>query len=295
MRLNFKMLTYGAVALTGILFIPSCTNDDGIKPGDGAQIEERGLTSGAPVNTALIGLSPANELVSLMSGPPVSEVSRVPIINLRPEENLLAIDTRPKTKELFGISDQSILYKLDPATGDAVAVSGTPITPAIEGSLVGFDFSPIDDMIRLVTDKGQALRISPITGAVVGVDILFNPSLNPINSIAISYATPTWRSTLYDLDATNGNLYRQSSANGGSLVYIGATGFSFTGEGGFEITSSNTAFAVQFGKSRYGGTFGTIGYDDITQDSYRLYTINLRSGQATSYGKVAPLIGLAAK
>ena len=294
MRLNFKLLTYGAAALSGFLFLPSCTNDDGIKPTDGAQIEERGLTSGAPVNTALIGLSPANELVNLMSGPPVSEVSRVPIVNLRPEESILAIDTRPRTKELFGISSESILYKIDPLTGDAVAVSGTPISPAISGSLVGFDFSPIDDAIRLVTDKGQALRISPTTGAVIGVDILFNPSLNPINSIAISYGTPTWRSTLYDLDA-NGNLYRQSSANGGSLAYIGSTGFSFSGEGGFEIATSNTAFAVQYGRSRTGGTFGTIGYDDVTQDTYRLLTVNLRSGQATSYGKIGPMIGLAVK
>lgn len=300
MRLNLKMLSWGAAAVTVFLVMPSCSNDEGIKLQDDGLIQERGLTVGTPVSVGLIGLSPENELVSLLSGPPVQEVGRIPITGLRGDEAIIAIDTRPKNKQLYGVSSSSILYRIDPVSGTAfpASLSGQPFSPAINGSLVGFDISPIDDVARLITDLGQALRISLTTGAVVGVDVLFNPSVVPINSIAFSTATNSARATLYDLDASTGNLYKQSAYNGGSLAYVGATGFFFSGEGGFEITNTNSAFTVQYGRSRFpasGGGFGSNPPEDITQDAYRLLNINLRTGQATSYGKVAPMIGLAVK
>jgi len=299
MRLNLKMLSWGAAALTAFMMIPSCTNDEGIKPQDDVMIQQRGLTIGTPPSIALIGLSPDNELVNLMSGPPVQEVGRVPIIGLRSEEIILAIDTRPKNRQLFGISSNSILYQIDPVSGAIHAVSGQPISPAINGSLVAFDFSTVDDVIRLITDAGQALRISPTTGAVVGVDVLLNPGVIPINSIAFSYGTRTARATLYDLDANTGNLYKQSAYNGGSISLVGPTGFFFSGEGGFDISNANNAYTIQYGRSRVPATGGSLGssgsFDDITQDAYRLLNINLRTGQATSFGKVSPMIGLAVK
>jgi len=290
MRLNLKMLSWGAAALTGFLFMSACTTDDTVKPTDDVMIQQRG-----PGNTPLIGLSPNNELVNIISGPPAQELGRVTIKGLRNGELIIAIDTRPKTKQLYGISNQSTLYLLDPVLGNASALAALPFSPAINGSLVGFDFSPVDDVIRLITDLGQALRISPTTGAVVGIDGLFNANLIPINSIAFSFPSRSTRVTLYDLEGNYGNLYKQSSYNGGSLTLVGPTGFFFDGEGGFEITSDNSAFAVQYGRSRYPAGFGGAGYDDITQDSYRLLYINLLTGKATSWGKVSPMIGLAAK
>ena len=284
------MLSWGAAALTGFLLMSACTTDDTVNPTNDEMVQTRG-----PGNTPLIGLSPNNELVSIISGPPAQETGRIAITGLRTDELIISIDTRPRTKQLYGISNQSILYRIDPVSGIAIAVSGLPLSPAINGSMVGFDISPVDDVIRLITDAGQALRISPITGAVVGVDGLFNPNATPINSIAFSSGSRVTNVTLYDLDANLGNLYRQTSYNGGSLVLVGHTGFYFNVEGGFEITSDNSAFAVQYGRSRLPAGFGGAGFDDITQDSYRLLYINLLTGKATSWGKVSPLIGLAAK
>ena len=288
------MYSFGATAMTVLLFMFACTKDEGIKPTDDVMIEQRGLTGGFN-SVALIGLSTENELVNLMSGPPVRELSRVPIIGLKSEESIIAIDTRPRNKQLFGVSNFSILYQIDPLSGIVHAVSGVPLSPAINGTTVGFDFNPLDDMIRLITDEGQALRISPTTGAVVGVDALFNTNLIPINSIAFSSTIGTTKSGLYDLDPKNGNLYRQSSSNGGSLVMIGSTGFLFSGEGGFEITNTNIGFTVQYGRSRFPAGFGSVGFDDITQDSYRLLNINLKTGKTLSFGKVSPMIGLTVK
>jgi hypothetical protein len=297
MRLGFKLFNFSAAVLTGLLFTTGCSTDDGVKPLDDSQIEARGLISGIPPNTPLIGLSPTNELVNLLSGPPAVDMGTVAITGLRSDETMLAIDTRPKTKQLFGVSDYNIIYRIDPVTGVATPVSPNGFTPVIDGKMVGFDFNPADDLIRLITDSGQNLRISPITGAVVGVDVNINSFTAAINASAYTPVL-SGKATLYDIDIAGGYLYKQFSPNTGILQLVGSTGYEFTGEGGFDITSSNIAFAVQYGHSRvpqpgYGGSLG--GNDDTTQDAYRLYTVNLKTGLFSSYGKVRPMIGLAVK
>jgi hypothetical protein len=296
MRLNFKGQFIGAAAIFGSLLFTACTQEDQVKPSDSLPIEERGLISGLPVNTALIGLSTNNELVNLMSGPPVVDLGVIPITGLRVEEFILAIDTRPKTGELYGVSNQDAIYKIDKTTGAALLVSQSPLTPAPGGDYVAFDFSPAEDLIRLITNTGQNMRISPITGAVTSVD-------GPIQSFSVAFNGAAYTTAkigvpgaLYDLDPGTGALYRQNPVSG-AISLVGLTGFNFEGDGGFEITTSNVAFAVQYGKSRFqvggGGIFGT--QDDTTQDAYRLLMINLRNGVATSHGKVRPMIGLAVK
>src|SRR5690606_28741242 len=106
---------------------------------------------------------------------------------LRDGEFILAIDTRPLTRGLYGISSESFLYQLDAATGEAVPVSLEPLSPAVNGKLISFDFNPADDIIRLTTETGQNLRISPFTGAVVGVDVPFNFGQSILNASAYSY------------------------------------------------------------------------------------------------------------
>jgi len=295
MRLNFKWQFLGAVAITGTLLFTACSQEDQVSPADNQSIEERGLISGLPVSTALIGLSPNNELISLMSGPPVVDMGVVPITGLRQEELVLAIDNRPKTGELYGITNQDAIYVIDKTTGAATMISQSPLSPLPDGDYVAFDFSPQQDVIRLITNTGQNLRISPVTGAVVGVDTPINSFTLGFNSSAYTTSRPGVPSSLYALDPGTGGLYRSTNPNSGAVAYVGLTGFTFEGDGGFEITSTSTAFAAQYGHSRFqiggGGIFGT--QDDTTQDSWRLLMINLRSGAATSHGKVRPMIGLA--
>jgi hypothetical protein len=98
------------------------------------------------------------------------------------------------------------------------------------------------------------------------------------------------------MDAGSGNLYKQSNPNGGSLQLVGPTGFVFSGEGGFEITGTNTAFAIQYGMSRSSAGIGSTPlYDDPRITMHRLLTISLRNGAATSNGRVRPMIGLATR
>ncbi len=292
MRLKFNVFNLSAAVLSGMMLATGCTTDEGIKPQDDSQLETRGLISGGAANSALIGLSANNELVNLLSGPPAQEQSVIPITGLRSEEVMLAIDTRLKTKQLYGVSDQSIIYIIDKFSGVATPLLNGPFTPLISGNLVAFDINPADDLIRLVTDTGQSLRISPASGAVVGVDNFVNILQTAINSVAYLPFISGGKSVLYDIDLASGNLYKQLTATS-PLQLVGSTGFDWRTEGGFDITAAGLGFAVQTGHIRAGG--GGFGSDDLTQDACRLYSINLKTGKATSLGKVRPMIGLTQK
>ena len=47
------MFSFGAAAMTVLLFMASCTNDEGIKPTDDNMIEPRGLTGGGSNSIAI--------------------------------------------------------------------------------------------------------------------------------------------------------------------------------------------------------------------------------------------------
>jgi hypothetical protein len=292
MRLSLKLFNYGAAAFLGILLTTGCTNEDNVSPNDNAAIEDRSLIGTIP-SVPLIGLTPTNELVHLLSGPPVVEKGVVPISGLRPDELIIAIETRVKTKELYAISNQSVIYKINPVTGVATAITGQPMVPAIEGQMVGFDIDPVEDMIRVVSDLGQNLRLSPETGQVLVIDTPLNPGTPAVQSAAYSYASRVSRSFLYTLDVNTQALHRVHPASSGASFQLGNLGFTFSGDGGFDITTKNQAFAVQFGRSNFPGTdAGSSSYDDITVDAYRLLVINLTYGGAKSFGQVRPMIGL---
>ncbi len=289
MRLNLFTSIRGLAFLALIIFFAGCGKDENVAPLN-SSVDERGsTTTGLPPSTLLYALSDNNELVKLMSGPPATETSRVPVVGLRDGELLLAIDIRPATRQIYGITNTNFIYTIDANFGIAQRVSNTPIDPSIAGSLVGFDFDQRADRIRLVTEKGQNIRISPVTGAVTNIDLPINPSTASVNSIAYSYSTSYISSSaLYAIGTTEGKLYLQNPM-GGTLTSVGSLGLLVSGEGGFDISRNNTAFAILYA----GGRGGTFGGTDTSEQTWRLYTISLRTGLATSLGKTRPLIGLA--
>jgi hypothetical protein len=295
MRLNVKFFSYCAFVLTALLFVSACTKEDALTPTNDTAIEERSLISGTP-SVPLIGLTPDNQLVHLLSGPPVVEKGIVAITGLRPQEQILAIDYRYIGRELLGVSNESILYRINPTTGAATAVTGFPMSPLVEGTNIGMDVDPVRDIIRIVSSTGQNLSVSPLTGAVLSVDSLLNPGTPAVQSIAFTVASKFQKSALYDIDQTDQALFVQNPQELGRLEKVGSLGFTFEGEGAFEITNKNLGFAVQFGRSLFpGSNAGSSQYDVITEDAYRLLSINLTYGSAKSFGRVRPLIGLAAR
>ncbi len=118
-----------------------------------------------------VGLTTANQLVFFNTSSPGTQTPGRPpitISGIQPGEVILAIDVRPSTNQLYGVGSTSRIYIIEPFTGVATAVNATPFAPQIDGNATGFDFNPVPDLIRLVTDADQNLRINPNTGQVAG-------------------------------------------------------------------------------------------------------------------------------
>ena len=102
---------------------------------------------------------------------PASPLLSVTVTGLKGiNEEITAIDFRPATGEMYGVSNENNIYVINSTTGRARAMSSTPLSAVIEGNAVALDFNPTVDRIRLVTNTGQNLRLHPETGAVVATD-----------------------------------------------------------------------------------------------------------------------------
>jgi Domain of unknown function (DUF4394) len=102
--------------------------------------------------------------------------SRVPISGTD-AQRILGIDFRPATGVLYGLSEASQLYTIDPATGQATrvttpgAVTLDPFTgPAGPFQGMGFDWNPQIESVRVTEDDGAAngqddnFSLNPFTG-----------------------------------------------------------------------------------------------------------------------------------
>jgi hypothetical protein len=262
----FSILLCIAFALASLITV-SCDDDD-----DNPTLVEK-------PDILFYGLTGSNQLIQYNGNAAESPLATVTVNGLQSGETLLAIDFRPATGQLYGLGSTSRLYAISLTSGAATALGASPFTPAINGSVVGFDFNPTVDRIRLVTGTGQNLRLHPETGAVAATDQPLNPG-SP-NVVAVAYdnnvagATST---TLYDIDVANKKLYRQDPPNDGMLMEVGELGVTATDDGGFDISSDNA-----------------IALASLTVDGTNaLYQIDLTSGKATALGALATaIIGLA--
>lgn len=229
-----KTAAVAAVALS--LLLGSCSkNDDDNTPTD--------LEIIAP-NVNLTVLTQDNKLSSFNAQSGASLTQVVSITGMvQSGENMLAIDYRPATGQLYGVSSGSRVYVINPTTGVARAVGSAPFTPAIDGTAVGIDFNPTVDRIRLVSSNGQNLRLNPETGTVVATDGIINGAAGAkVSSVAYteSYAGAS-TTILYDIDLTNKKLYKQDAPNAGTLVEVGSLGKDVTEVVDFDISPDNKA------------------------------------------------------
>ena len=194
------------------------------------------------------------------------------VSGLQPGEQLLGIDFRPATGQLYGLGTTSRLYTLDAATGQANAV-GSPFATMLAGTHFGFDFNPTVDRVRIVSDAEQNLRAHPDTGAVVAVDGALAYAAGDAgfgttpDVTASAYTNDLGGATstlLYGIDTTRDVLVTQVPPNSGTLNTVGPLGIDVTGVSGFDIGSDGRAFAAL-----------------RTATGTSLYRLDLASGAAT--------------
>jgi hypothetical protein len=218
----------------------------------------------------ILVLAETNRLFRFETTTPLFVQSEVSVKGLQVGEKLLAIDFRPANGQLYGVTNTSRLYQINPTSGVASQVGSTAFSPLLDfGQDVAFDFNPVVDLIRVVTDKGQNMRVNPNTGAVVAVDtpVAFssgdpNASRTPVVAAAaysnnVPGATST---TLYvvsvgvpqfflapTLLATQGNVGGSISPNSGQLFTVGNMGFLFIEPVGLDIGQDTVCYALMNG------------------------------------------------
>ncbi|WP_415581809.1 DUF4394 domain-containing protein [Flavobacterium longum] len=268
MKKAFNIL-FGLGAMASAFVFTGCSSDDDNDP----------MTSKPDLE--FYGLTAANGLVKYNANNAATPMGNMPITGLQSGENLLAIDFRPGTGQLYGLGNSNRLYIINTNTGSATAVGSAPFTPAISGSMVGFDFNPTVDRIRLVTSSGQNLRLNPETGTVAATDGNLNPGTPNVGSAAYTNNMAGASSTeLFVADFSTGMLYKQNPPNDGTLVAVGDLDLPAMpmGDVGFDIApESNIALA---------------NFKDGSMD--HLYQIDLMTGKAKDLGMLGTaIIGLA--
>jgi hypothetical protein len=240
--------------------------------------------AGGQPSDQLAGISANGKLVLFRSDDPEAATT-VKIRGLQKKEKLLAIDVRPLNGQLYGLGSTSRIYTINRTTGQATAVAG-PIDPLLAGESFAFDFNPVVDRIRIVSDSGQNLRVNPDTGATAAVDAGLayaggDPNFATIPGVvACAYNNndniPETLTVLFNIDATRDILVRQDPPNAGTLNTIGALGVDITDVAGFDI-SGNTGIA-------YAGLVVKDGSKKRLRTT--LFTVNLATGATTSLGRI---------
>src|SRR5688500_12274630 len=146
MKPYFKILKLNIALLSALLLLVGCQQDEMVTPLNNSNPEGVQSTTYIP-STLFYGLGTENTLHAYRTGPPVTEMSSVEITKLREGEIVLAIDFRPATygvnnQTLYGVTNQNAIYTINVTTGVATRITQSEFTPALEGTMVGFDFNP---------------------------------------------------------------------------------------------------------------------------------------------------------
>lgn len=220
--------------LTAAIIFSGCKKEEN-RPGDMPPVTGPDMV--------FYGLTASGQLAKYNAMAPGTAISSVAISGLQSGESVIAIDFRPATGELYGLGSTSRLYIINLSTGTTRMVGTDPFTPALDGTLVGFDFNPTVDRLRVVTSTGQNLRINPETGVVAATDGAINGvSGAMVNAVAYTNSRAgASATTLFDIDIATNKLYKQIPPNNGTLVEVGSLGVMATNDGGFDISPDNSA------------------------------------------------------
>lgn len=251
------------------------------------------LPAAAPAAERLFTVTPTNRLLTLQSDKPQAILAQAPIRGLASGEEILALDVRPATTTLYGLTSLSRIVRISTSTGQARPFSAF-FSPPLGAQDAGFDFNPTVDRIRLVDSTDQNLRLNPDDGQTASRDPALQyaaddpgADVNP-NIVAEAYTRPFpggGTTRLYGIDASRGALVVQEPANAGTLRTIaqlttrGRPLGRLTGPVSFDITESGRAF---------------LAYrpDGDDRRAATLATLNLQSGNVRFVDFIGPQVGL---
>ena len=254
-------------------------------------------------------ITDSHELIRFVATQPRRVLERKPVTGLAAGDALIGIDFRVARGVLYVLSRSGRLYTVDRANGVLSPVGAAAAALLLDGAVIGFDFNPTVDRIRVVTPSGHNLRLHPDTGALVDGDPIregVQPDgalhyvagdvhfglLPDIAGAAYTYNTRDETiTTNYAIDRARGALVMQGSREGvtpvvspntGQLRTVGALGLGALTDVAFDISDvANQAL---------------IAVRTAAEPRTRLHRVDLATGRATDLGQVGDgraLVGLA--
>jgi hypothetical protein len=246
-------------------------------------------TTSAPATAPLIyAVNSGNQLITFRANAPNTILSTRAFTGLQFAEDIVALDFRPLTAELYALglkdngpgSDTLRIYKLNKDTGAALIM--TTFTSVADAAFYGFDFDPQSDQMRVVNNFDQSFRFDPVTGSLLGVDANLNDLSGPESVVGIASDRvdfdPNTLSTLFGIDTSVNRLVRIGSVNGTPLSPSGGV-ITAIGPLGVNVGSNDVGFDI-------GGGVAYASMQNLLSGAFNLYTVNLTSGDATIVGAI---------
>ena len=282
-RTTSAAVAAAALLTVGVLAPTASASDDSSKK-SGSRLEAVGLTSGG---TALVSFTTDKANAKHLGA----------VAGLAGDTKLVGIDYRVQNGKLYGLGEAGGIYTI---SGTAATKVGQ-LSVALSGGTYGVDFNPAANALRVVSDNGQNLRQpfpaavggvfsdGPAAGAATVVDgALTNPATPPatgtVPATGITGAAYTnndldadTSTVLHDLDTALNRLSLQVPANAGTLSPVGNLLVDASTDSGFDIYST----------VRDGRTVAVEGFavsKPANDAAYRLYSINLATGEAADRG-----------
>ena len=246
-------LTFGPGETTKTFDVP-IIDDSVVEPTESLFVQLSGPTNGATLGSQqsaeiqitdneltsdIFAVTNSNRLLRFRSDAPGTVTVVGPVTGLQPGEQIVGIDVRPATGQLYALGNAGgtgRLYVIDPTTAAATLVAALAADPsdstspytALAGTAFDADFNPVADRLRVVSDADQNLRVNPSNGLVITDINLAYPSGDPNfganpNVTAAAYynsfagATET---TLFDIDSNLDVLVIQDPPNSGRLLTL---------------------------------------------------------------------------
>lgn len=263
-----------------------------------------------PVVVGLNGTPTAPTIFRFSVRTPNTISTPVAVTGLATGDQLLGIDVRPATGDLYGFVRNGTNGKLviiNPNTGAATAASSLTNANPTGGALVfdaaktySIDFNPAADRLRLVSSgagNGENYRINVDTGVTIReldraaatggdpaggdlqpggttpADANFSVTQIVYTNNYSSTIRPTPSTEMFDIDSVNNKLLQQLPPNTGILTQIG------TISGGLNAFAGLDAAGGDNGVRILAGRVGASG-------PYSLFDVNLANGAATAAGNL---------
>lgn len=241
----------------------------------GASVAATAVFAAAPAAQAtdISAITQKGELAQFDSKQP-SKVKTKNLTGLPEGVKLVGIDERPSNGKLYGIGDDSTVYRIS-NSGDTTAIDDSLLGTgfgglggqALEGKSFGVDFNPVPDAIRIVSDTGQNLRVSPETGQLIAADGDINGADAQIVDAAYTNSqqseTAPEVAVLYVLDAMKDRIYTQSPPNEGTLITPVKLDIDITKKSGFDLVGSGKKGFIADGKGKSSKLYRVKGESDV--------------------------------